>query len=345
VKPISHTPIRVLVAEDDPLIRRSLIRAAKSRGVSVVGEATTGPEAVEQALALRPDAILMDVEMPGFDGLEATRQIQHLHPTPVVVVTAHDSPALLQSIAESGAGAHLLKPANPADLTSAITIAMARHADLVQLRDLLKQKECLVREVYHRVADQLGIAATLIHLQALRAPHPMTKDALLACESRVRAMGRVHAALQGAQTQTSIPLAPYLSGFVRELITGLRPDLNYQECLPTRTVLVDSSIAVSCGLLVHELVMNALKHAFRPSQPGTLRLTLALLASGRLQLAVADTGKGLPSQGSLDASTGLGLMIVDTLTKDLKGTLSVSTSSSGTTFSIEFNSPSLRPTP
>lgn len=328
---------RLVIAEDDPLIRRSLVSAARERGFLVAGEAATGPDAVTQVICLRPDAVLMDVEMPGFDGLEAARRIQKLQPTPIVVVTAHDSSDLLQSIAGSGAGAYLLKPVNPADLACAIAIARARHADLLRLGELIKQKECLVREVYHRVAGQLSIAATLIHLQALRAPGTATREALFACENRIRAMGRIHAALQGAQNQADIPLAPYLSGIARELVEGLRPDLDYQEHLPDQVVTVTSSIAVACGLLAHELVMNCLKHAFGPTQYGTIRLALTIPGPGRLRLTVADTGCGLPARDTSGSQPGLGLMIADSLAKDLKSTLGADTGPEGTTFSIEFN--------
>ena len=133
--------LRVLVAEDDYLVGEEISRTLTAIGYEQTGLASTGEEAVELVSALRPDVVLMDIRMPGCDGLEAARRIQRDHPTPVVVLTAYESQDLLDQAGEMGVGAYLTKPPRAGDIKRAITIAMARHRDLVELRRLHAEVE------------------------------------------------------------------------------------------------------------------------------------------------------------------------------------------------------------
>jgi len=126
--------IRVLVAEDDYLVGETIKRALKQMGHELVGKASDGAEAVEMAFSLRPDIVLMDIQMPELDGLEATRQIQQRCPMPVVILTAHESQDLVEKASEVGVAAYLAKPPSPAEIDRAITIAIARFADMMELR-------------------------------------------------------------------------------------------------------------------------------------------------------------------------------------------------------------------
>ncbi len=332
----ARRPTRLLVAEDDPLVRQSLVASSRRQGFTVIGEAATGPEAVEKALVLRPDAILMDIEMPGFNGLEATRRIQSRQPTPIVIITAHDSPELLEAVAATGAGAYLMKLPSDTNLVCAVAIAIARHADLIKLEDLSRQRERLVREVYHRVANQLGITATLLHLQSIRVSNAEARAILLESENRVRAMARIHTFLQDTQSQTHIRLGAFLSSLTRRLVSGLRPDLACHDSIPADDPAVSSAVAIPCGLLIHELAMNSIRHAFPSNRPGTIRFCLTRPDPDKIRLAVQDDGRGLPSGFSIGTTTSLGLMIVNALVRDLKGTLSSASSESGAEFTIEF---------
>ncbi len=327
---------RLLIAEDDPLIRRSLVSAARERGFLISGEASSGPEAVAHTLSLRPDAILMDIEMPGFSGLEAAKRIQLTQPTPIVIVTGHDSPDLPRSVAETGAGATILKPADPAELEYAVVIAMARHTDLLELKKLVQQKELLVREVYHRVANQLSATASLLYLQAQRESHPGAKSILFESELRMRAMAKVNSLLQADQNLAQTPLAPHLSTIASSLIRELRPDLLYQDSFPGEPLMVQASTAMTCGLLVHELVMNSLLHAFPEGRTGIISLSLSRLAEGRVRCAVEDDGTGMPGNHAPRNPISLGLLIVSALCTDLKGVLFHPQKSNGTATVIEF---------
>ncbi len=130
------TNVRVLVVEDDFLVSEMIDGALSDMGHQVVGKATDGKQALELVQSLRPDLILMDIEMPGMNGIEASRQITESHPTPIVVLTAYDTPDLVKQASEAGVGAYLIKPPNAQDMDRAILIAMARFEDMQALRRL-----------------------------------------------------------------------------------------------------------------------------------------------------------------------------------------------------------------
>lgn len=129
-------PLRIVVAEDEPIIRLDVVELLRDAGHDVVGEAADGLRAVELVQALQPDAVVLDVKMPGQDGLAAAEQISALRPSPaVVMLTAFSQQALVARAAEAGAMAYLTKPFAGPDLLAALTVAIARHAEQSTLRD------------------------------------------------------------------------------------------------------------------------------------------------------------------------------------------------------------------
>lgn len=145
--------IRVVIAEDDYLVSKELSRAVKKIGHEVVAEVSTGEEAIEKTCELDPDLVLMDIQMPGMDGLQASKQIQARCPTPVVVLTAHESQDLVQKASDTGVGAYLTKPPDPLEIERAITISMARHADLMTCRELYEKLSERTRELEKALSE------------------------------------------------------------------------------------------------------------------------------------------------------------------------------------------------
>ncbi|HEV3403803.1 MAG TPA: response regulator [Gaiellaceae bacterium] len=127
-------PPRVLIAEDETIVRLDLRGLLSSRGFEVVGEARNGIEAVERARALEPDLVLLDVKMPELDGIEAARRILAERPVPIVLVTAYDEEALVERAVDAGIFGYLTKPFREQDLLPAIRTALARHAELLLAR-------------------------------------------------------------------------------------------------------------------------------------------------------------------------------------------------------------------
>ncbi len=149
----SQNSIKVVVAEDDFLVRKMIIKAIESIGLEIVGLAANGAEAIEMVTSLKPDVVLMDIQMPSVDGLEATRQIQKSCPVPVVILTAHETQDLVTKASEVGAGAYLVKPPSAQDIERSITIAMARHEDLMKLRELYQKVESQNKELERALAE------------------------------------------------------------------------------------------------------------------------------------------------------------------------------------------------
>jgi two-component system, response regulator PdtaR len=126
---------RVVIAEDEALIRMDLAEMLGEEGYDVVGQAGDGERAVELARDLRPDLVVLDVKMPKLDGIEAARRILDERPIPIVMLTAYGQDELVQRAAEAGVFGYLVKPFREQDLLPAIRTARARHEELAALRE------------------------------------------------------------------------------------------------------------------------------------------------------------------------------------------------------------------
>jgi CheY-like chemotaxis protein len=127
-------PPRVLIAEDETIVRLDLRSLLSTRGFEVCGEARNGAEAVALARELKPDLVLLDVKMPELDGIEAARRILAERPVPIVLVTAYGEEALVGQAVDAGVFGYLTKPFREQDLLPAIRTALARHAELLGAR-------------------------------------------------------------------------------------------------------------------------------------------------------------------------------------------------------------------
>jgi two-component system, response regulator PdtaR len=126
--------LRILVAEDETIIRLDLKDLLQRAGFEVCAEARDGLEAVELARTELPDLVIMDVKMPSLDGIEAARRILDERPIPIVMLTAYDQDELVARAVEAGVFGYLVKPFREADLLPAIATARARHDELAALR-------------------------------------------------------------------------------------------------------------------------------------------------------------------------------------------------------------------
>ena len=127
-------PLNVAIADDEPDMRDWYARVLTELGHDVVVSARDGQELIERCYAGRPDLLIVDVRMPGLDGLEAAAAISRESPVPVIVVSAHNEPELLERAAERHILAYLVKPIKQADLEAAITIALGRFEEFAALR-------------------------------------------------------------------------------------------------------------------------------------------------------------------------------------------------------------------
>jgi AmiR/NasT family two-component response regulator len=154
---------RVVIAEDEAIIRLDLKELLQEEGYDVVGETGRGDEAVELARALGPDLVILDVKMPGLDGLTAARHIAGERLGAVLVLTAFSQRDLVEQARDAGALAYLVKPFQKSDLIPAIEVALARHAELTSLErnvvDLEERLEArkLIDRAKGRLIDEQGL--------------------------------------------------------------------------------------------------------------------------------------------------------------------------------------------
>jgi two-component system, response regulator PdtaR len=167
---VSKSPFNVVIAEDEALIRLDLREMLEEEGYVVAGEAGDGDTAVQLAEQLKPDLVIMDVKMPGLDGISAAEQITGKQLAPVIILTAFSQRDLVQRASEAGAMAYLIKPFTKADLVPAIEVAVSRFAEIAalnseaaNLRDRLE-----VRKLLDRAKGQLQDGQGMTEAQAFR---------------------------------------------------------------------------------------------------------------------------------------------------------------------------------
>jgi response regulator NasT len=223
--------MRVLIAEDETLIRMDLRAGLEAHGLEVCGEARDGREAVDLAHSTRPDVVVLDVRMPGLDGLEAARQIQAARPTPLLLLTAYDDPELVTRAIDAGVSAYLVKPYHPSALVPAIRTAVARHGELEELRGRQKRRSATgtaarreeLLAAAARVFSEKGFAAAsmqeLAEAMSLKPTavyhYFASKDELLA-EVVVKAHTEAWQTVSRAMAETHAPRHA-LSAFVESL--------------------------------------------------------------------------------------------------------------------------------
>ena len=167
---VSKTPFNVVIAEDEALIRLDLREMLEEEGYVVAGEAADGETAVRLAEELHPDLVIMDVKMPGLDGISAAERITANQVAPVIILTAFSQRDLVQRASEAGAMAYLIKPFTKADLVPAIEVAASRFAEIAALNsEAANLRERLeVRKLLDRAKGALQDGQSMTEAQAFR---------------------------------------------------------------------------------------------------------------------------------------------------------------------------------
>ena len=165
-----ESPLRVVVAEDEALIRLDLVEMLREEGYEVVGEAADGESAVRLADELRPDVVMLDVKMPVLDGISAAERITASRIAPVVMLTAFAQRELVERARDAGAMAYLVKPFTQGDLVPAIELAVSRYTEITVLEaevaDLSERLE--TRKRVERAKSLLQAAYKLTETDAFR---------------------------------------------------------------------------------------------------------------------------------------------------------------------------------
>jgi two-component sensor histidine kinase len=352
-------PTNILLVDDEPrnLDALEAILAAPDYRLF---RAQSADEALLALLNHDFAVIVLDIRMPEVNGYELAQMIkqrkknQHL---PIIFLTAYlqDDRDVLEGY---GAGAvdYLSKPINPLILKSKVgvfvdlfrkTRELARLNEIMeseieervaQIRASLREKDILLKEIHHRVKNNMQIISSLLSLQADRARASETQLHLRDVRDRVHSMALVHEKLYQSENLASVQIADYTRTLMDDLLHAYasgQAKVQLRFDLDAAALPVD--LAISFGLILNELATNALKHAFSGRDNGEIHIELQTEPTGEIRLRFADDGRGFATPLNWEQVESYGLSLVRVLTRQLGGRIEMSTGQ-GTTFELNFKS-------
>jgi two-component sensor histidine kinase len=342
----------LLYIDDDRTLARLVERGLGRLGFEVV-HAASGAAGLERLKQGGIDVIALDQYMPGLDGLETLEQIRAIPDTPpVVFVTASQDSQIAVTALKAGAVDYLVKDARgdfipllqvavtgalrQAELERARAEAEAEiHASRDRFAALAAEREVLLREVNHRVGNSLQIIASLLHLQASSSPQEEVKAALTNAMGRVAAVAQVHRRLYTSHDLKSVLLNQYLDALLDDLRRSAEGNKMSRLTLQAETIEIDPDRAVAIGIIVNELVMNAVKYAYPdPDAAGPIHVELRG-DGGDVVLSISDDGVGLNGKSD-PRSTGMGQRIVSAMAAKLEASVERDPAHAGTRIVVRF---------
>jgi two-component sensor histidine kinase len=340
----------LLYIDDDEALARLVTRGLTRLGFNVV-HAANGEAGLARLQEGGIDVVALDQYMPGLDGLETLERILKIPDAPpVVFVTASQDSKIAVTALKAGAADYLVKdtrgdfiPLLQVAVEGALRQAMIRkarddaeaevHASRDRYAALAAEREVLLREVNHRVGNSLQIIASLLHLQANSSTQDGVKAALTNAMGRVAAVAQVHRRLYTSHDLKSVLLNQYLEALLEDLRRSAEGNRMSRLTLKAEAIEIDPDRAVAIGIIVNELVMNAVKYAY-PDGAGPIHIVLA--ANGdALELSIADDGVGLNAKTD-PRSTGMGQRIVTAMAQKLDASVERDPDHAGTRIVLRF---------
>jgi two-component sensor histidine kinase/CheY-like chemotaxis protein len=340
----------LLYIDDDEALARLVDRGLTRLGFNVV-HAASGELGLDRLGTGGIDVIALDQYMPGLDGLQTLERILVIPDAPpVVFVTASQDSGIAVTALKAGAADYLVKdlqgdfiPLLQVAVNGALRQARIRkarddaeaevHASRDRYAALAAEREVLLREVNHRVGNSLQIIASLLHLQANSSNQEDVKAALTNAMGRVAAVAQVHRRLYTSHDLKSVMLNQYLDALLEDLRRSAEGNRMSRLTLKADSIEIDPDRAVAIGIIVNELVMNAVKYAY-PDGAGPIHVELTAQGDD-LVLAIADDGVGLNVKTD-PRSTGMGQRIVTAMASKLEASVERDPAHAGTRIVLRF---------
>lgn len=321
---------RALLVEDNPAdsfyvskLLSSVRGPAERLGRFTTESVSSLDEALKALAGKRHDVVLLDLTLPDSRGIETLRAVRGAaHDLPIVVFTGVADVDVSLEALTLGAQDFLSKDnLGPEIVTRTLRYAIERRRGQHALEAAVRERDVLFRELHHRAKNNLQIISSLLNMQARRSDDPRFRALVCAAQERVEAIALAHAELDRAPDVGRIDLSAYLTRLARAAHRahggeerGIELELEVDACERP----LDQAVAI--GLLVNELLTNALKHAFPDQRTGTLRLALSEDEESCC-LVVEDDGVGLDDQVEERMPRPLGLELVATLAEQLDSSL------------------------
>ncbi|MFQ5722419.1 MAG: PAS domain S-box protein [Candidatus Aminicenantales bacterium] len=226
-------------------------------------------------------------------------------------------------------------PGTKKSVASYLDITELKRAE-EKIKASLKEKEVMLREIHHRVKNNMQIISSLFRLQSNKIKNKKIQDFFVVCQNRIRSMALIHESLYRAKNLAKIDFSDYINKLTIHLLAMYRTG---RENISLRTevkdIFLDINRAIPCGLIINELVSNSLKHAFPKGIKGEIVVKMHSDKKDRHRLVVSDTGVGFPEKIDFRQAETLGLQMVNDLVNQLNGKISLYRGK-GTTFKITF---------
>jgi two-component sensor histidine kinase len=205
----------------------------------------------------------------------------------------------------------------------------------VKIKTSLAEKETLLKEIHHRVKNNLQIIRSLIRFQSMKVNDPKIEELFNECVNRVSAMAVLHEQTYLSKDLANINVKEYLEMLVNDLTAAYNIDmkLKVETDIQIETLGVDTLMPI--GLIINEIISNSLKYAFKDRNNGTIKVSMVSNEDGTLTLKILDNGVGIPDMKIWDNAETLGMELIKTLVDQLSGSVDLN-NGSGTEFDIQF---------
>ena len=339
---------RILYMEDDLGLAR-LVQKKMRRAGYIVDIAKDGHEGLSMYEDGHYDAVAVDYNLPGYNGLEIIESIASREPaTPIVMITGQGDELIAVDAMKLGAGDYVVKDVDGKyfeTLPSVVERLLDRKRLLEekrkveeQLKSSLREKEILLSEIHHRVKNNMQIITSLLRLQAGKIENKQLAGAFKESETRIRSMALIHERLYQTKDFTTIDFSKYGNSLGKDLyrsygINGEKVKLKME----IENVFLGLDNAIPCGLIINELISNAMKYAFPKDREGEIKVLFRPMNQDEFELAVSDDGIGIPAEIDFREAETLGLQLVHILAEDqLEGSIALDRDGGRTTFRIRF---------
>jgi len=334
---------KLLIIDDDPGTCESLADIFQEKGYCV-SKAHTGHEALDIVGQEKFNVALIDIRLPDLKGMELLDTFKKDYPeTACMIITGYGSLQDAIKALEDGAKGFFTKPLVLEDVLLRVEDVLEKQSlerklkeSNKQLKASLKQKELLLKEIHHRVKNNLQIIISLLRLQSRHFKDKKSQDLLEIIQNRIKSIALIHEKLYQSENLSSFDFGNYIRGLTAYLlqIAGKRAS-DIQIKIDSEETFLDINKAIPCGLIINELVFNALKHAFPEGRKGEIHIEMYPCKKGRHTLIISDNGTGFPEDIDFKNTDSLGLQLVNDLVRQIEGALELDREG-GTTFKIEF---------